>query len=301
MSNAMKSKAKGLSATSFFDLKAELALQEQSFTKNKATGIPASSSKPAKKPTIWGKQNKGVKSRTQRDEEVHLAERPTLESARAALERKSLIYDKLMKGKSGGLSDRQYSSLLVDFDAKVDGSYEYDSDDVDESLTVPLAPDDDPIVEYEDEFGRIRTARRSEVPRELLDKPKDEGNPVNHFPTYEPTAERIEEIEQRYSEENNPLNVHYDSTREPRAHGAGFYQFSKDEETRRAQMAELSTAHEETARVRQELGAEDVSPGHMEGIRPVEAVAGPSKALQKRKLELEERRKALEAKRRKVK
>jgi hypothetical protein len=26
---------------------------------------------------------------------------------------------------------------------------------------------DDPIVEYEDEFGRMRTARRSEVPRNL--------------------------------------------------------------------------------------------------------------------------------------
>lgn len=28
--------------------------------------------------------------------------------------------------------------------------------------------DDDPVVEYEDEFGRMRTARRSEVPRNLV-------------------------------------------------------------------------------------------------------------------------------------
>lgn len=27
---------------------------------------------------------------------------------------------------------------------------------------------DDPIVEYEDEFGRMRTARKSEVPRNLI-------------------------------------------------------------------------------------------------------------------------------------
>lgn len=27
---------------------------------------------------------------------------------------------------------------------------------------------DDPLVEYEDEFGRVRTARRSEVPRNLI-------------------------------------------------------------------------------------------------------------------------------------
>jgi hypothetical protein len=40
--------------------------------------------------------------------------KPTLESARAKLERKSKIYEKLSKGKSGGLSDKQYESLLVD-------------------------------------------------------------------------------------------------------------------------------------------------------------------------------------------
>lgn len=28
--------------------------------------------------------------------------------------------------------------------------------------------DNDPMVEYEDEFGRVRTVRRSEVPREFL-------------------------------------------------------------------------------------------------------------------------------------
>lgn len=27
---------------------------------------------------------------------------------------------------------------------------------------------DDPIIEFEDEFGRVRSARRSEVPRHLL-------------------------------------------------------------------------------------------------------------------------------------
>jgi len=32
-----------------------------------------------------------------------------------------------------------------------------------------VGQDDDPIVEYQDEFGRTRTARRSEVPRNLLE------------------------------------------------------------------------------------------------------------------------------------
>jgi len=41
-------------------------------------------------------------------------DKPTLESARAVLERKAKIYDKLKKGKTGGLSENQYNSLLVD-------------------------------------------------------------------------------------------------------------------------------------------------------------------------------------------
>ena len=32
---------------------------------------------------------------------------------------------------------------------------------------------DDPVIEYEDEFGRVRSAKRSEVPRHLL--PRQEG------------------------------------------------------------------------------------------------------------------------------
>lgn len=82
--------------------------------------------------------------------------KPTLESARAALERKAKIYDKLRKGKTGGLNEKQYESLLVDvcsfllstwpyeeqFDSKpAGGEWESDSDDVDESLTVPRAPE----------------------------------------------------------------------------------------------------------------------------------------------------------------
>jgi len=40
-----------------------------------------------------------------------------VESARAALERKAQLYEKLRKGKSGGLSEQQYDALLVDVSA----------------------------------------------------------------------------------------------------------------------------------------------------------------------------------------
>lgn len=66
------------------------------------------------KPTLWGRQNKGVKSRMARDIEIEEVSKPTLENARAALERKAALYDKLKRGKTGGLTDKQYDSLLVD-------------------------------------------------------------------------------------------------------------------------------------------------------------------------------------------
>ncbi|TFK27214.1 hypothetical protein FA15DRAFT_686060 [Coprinopsis marcescibilis] len=347
MSHNSKAKAKGISANSFFDLKSELSKQEAEFSKNKAAGkattIVGGVKRPDKKPTVWARQNKGVSARATRDVELEAVSRPTLESARAVLERKAKIYEKLKKGKSGGLNEAQYNALLVDFDAAGPSlHYESDSDDADESLNVPKPPgnDDDPMVEYEDEFGRLRTSRRSEVPRHLLRGEDDEQdpvieyedefgrmksdkrsnvprhlwppeadpdadliihNPVNYFPVYEPTAERMEDIEKKFAESHNPLAAHYDASKEVRAKGAGFYQFSGDEETRKAQMEELRKTRVETEQARQEAGAVDIKLGEVEGMRDGESLKSTaSKAMEKRKRELEERRKLIEAKRRKV-
>ena len=175
---------------------------------------------------------------------------------------------------------------------------------MDESLSVPKRPedDDDPVIEYEDEFGRIRTAKRSEVPREfhprhdVQDEDEDEDivihNPVNYLPIYTPSEERIAEISKEYAD-TNPLNVYYDASKEVRAKGAGFYQFSADEETRKKQMEELKNVREETEKTRKDLGAVDILPGELEGMRE-----GPTKsrAMEKRKREIEERRRLLEEK-----
>lgn len=66
------------------------------------------------KPTVWARQNPGVMARSARDIELEAVSKTTLESARAALERKAKIYDKLRKGKTGGLNEKQYEELLVD-------------------------------------------------------------------------------------------------------------------------------------------------------------------------------------------
>ena len=124
-------------------------------------------------------------------------------------------------------------------------------------------------------------------------------NPVNFFPVYEPSSDRVAAIQAAAAEENNPLNIHYDAGREVRAKGAGFYQFSADEETRKRQMEELQQTRIETEKTRQELGAVDLKAGEVEGMQDAPN-ALRSRAIEKRKRELEERRKLVEAKRRKL-
>lgn len=68
----------------------------------------------AQKPTVWARQNAGVQARAARDVELEAVSKPTLDSARAILERKARVYEKLSRGKSGGLSEKQYEALLVD-------------------------------------------------------------------------------------------------------------------------------------------------------------------------------------------
>lgn len=66
------------------------------------------------KPTVWARSNKGVQNRAARDIELEEVSKVTIESGRAVLERKAKIYEKLRKGKSGGLTEKQYEALLVD-------------------------------------------------------------------------------------------------------------------------------------------------------------------------------------------
>ncbi|TBU63082.1 hypothetical protein BD310DRAFT_667326 [Dichomitus squalens] len=313
-----KSRAAGVSASSFMDLQAELERKKQEFAKNRAAGnamaVVGGAKRPDKEPK-WAKQNAGVHDRAARDvRQFEDDVRPSYDAARARLEKKARQYKLLQQGKSAGLSDKQYGSVLVDFEQKAIEHYQSDSDDVDESLTVPVPPqdaEDDPVIEYQDEFGRVRTARRSEVPREFLpdaEKEDDEDfdpyvirNPVNHFPTWERSMEDQEKIKAAL-EEDELADIHYDASREVRAKAAGFYKFSEDEETRRRELEALNKRHEETREAREKAGAVDVLPGRIEGMRADEAAGSEpvrSRAQEKRKRELEERRRLLEARKRK--
>ncbi|KAI0049765.1 hypothetical protein FA95DRAFT_1604082 [Auriscalpium vulgare] len=314
MGPTKKEKASGVGATSFLDLKANLAGAEAAIMKAKAAGKTAATGfdRPGKKVSKWALPNKGVSARAARDVEALRVSKPTADAAKESLKKKAKLYEAAKKGDYTALTPAQQEALLVNFEEKPDDAYESDSDDVDESLTVPKPPaEEDPIIEYEDEFGRMRTAPRSKVPTNLLpvkpmkigDDDGDEGhvleNPRNYFPVYEPSLERVTALREAQAEDDKPLEQHYDASLENRAKGAAFYGLSTDDELRKKQQEDLKAAREETLRRRQETGAVDMKPGEREGMQGGAEIR--SFAFEKRKRDREERQKQLEAKRRKVK
>jgi hypothetical protein len=95
--------------------------------------------------------------------------------------------------------------------------------------------------------------------------------------------------------------AHYDDTQEVRAKGAGFYRFSGDEETRQKQLEELKKLRTETEQTREELGIEpEQGAGGSQEATQTKPPKVLGRAMQKRKRELEERRKLVDAKRRKA-
>ncbi|KAM0750624.1 hypothetical protein T439DRAFT_325683 [Meredithblackwellia eburnea MCA 4105] len=296
---ASTSKSYNISASSFLDLKAELNKREDEFEKTKHLGSTTTGVKrgPPKKPSVWAKRNKGIDGRNQRDQ-VLFEEDPRNAKhdparLRAQMEKKAALYEKIRKGKTGGLNEAQIESLLVDFDQKdLDGSSgSDDSEDEDESATVPQRPiESDPLVEWTDEFGRTRMIPASEVPRSQIaeEAPVDESNvhygDQRHFPVYEPDP-AVLLARAKALAESEPLVSHYDGTAENRTKAAGFYAFSRDEKVRAEQMAALKRERDETEVVRRE----NRDKGGVVGEREREK--------EERKRKLEEKRKELERKR----
>ncbi|OAA62956.1 hypothetical protein ISF_04832 [Cordyceps fumosorosea ARSEF 2679] len=156
---------------------------------------------------------------------------------------------------------------------------------------------DDEIIEYEDEFGRLRRGTRAEKERmerrarrgllgaEELDRmsarpaaPSNliHGDAIQAMAFAPDDPEQMEALARKRDRSATPPEMkHYDADREVRTKGVGFYKFSKDEEERQREMRELEAERRQTEEQRQ--ARED------------------RKAARRR--EMEDRRKAMEARR----
>lgn len=163
------------SASSFLSLKAELASSSSTTSnKRKQSGDVDFLSKPQRKLPAFLRPSPGVLARGAKDESSSTstsswASTPSaqLDAARAALERKAKIYDQLKRGKTAGWDRNQLSDSVIDWDRKGREDDNDGSEDDDRGAGSRADPDE-PMVEYEDEFGRQRRVPRSEVPREVL-------------------------------------------------------------------------------------------------------------------------------------
>jgi hypothetical protein len=216
-------------------------------------------------------------------------EKAALTAARRKMEEKARRYAAMKRGDY--VPNREGEAApLVDFDRKWaeaqekirggDGGVPSQNDsssgsdnDSDSDSTGPQ-PAVEETVEYEDEFGRLRTATKSqyEAYRRRLARGQHASAELETM-SARPTApsqiiygaavqaeaftvsdpDRMEELARKRDRSATPPEAaHYDATAEIRNRGTGFYAFSKDEETRMREMEGLKAEREATERVRRE-------------------------------------------------
>ncbi|KAI9738973.1 MAG: hypothetical protein M1818_005287 [Claussenomyces sp. TS43310] len=136
--------------------------------------------------------------------------------------------------------------------------------------------DGDEMIEYVDEYGRARRGTKAEAERmerkkhnrllgaEELDRMSARpampsqviyGDTVQSaaFNPDEPITQKMEELAAKRDRSMTPPDMkHYEADKEIRSKGVGFFQFSKDEGMRKAEMEALERERKETERIRRE-------------------------------------------------
>ncbi|KAI4093147.1 MAG: hypothetical protein L6R37_007433 [Teloschistes peruensis] len=211
-----------------------------------------------------------------------------LHRSKRKMEEKARLYASMKRGDyvppsgSGGSAGHNAEEhSLVDFDRKwaekEDAADEHDTssgedDDNDGSQTSAA----EPLVDYEDEFGRLRRISKTERDREtrrrnasayaaseLASYSARPTAPTNiiHGDTIQSAAfnpdvlisEQMAELARKRDRSLTPPPAeHYDASKEIRSKGVGFYAFSKDEKEREREMEELERVRGETERVKRE-------------------------------------------------
>ncbi|KAF4447558.1 sexual differentiation process protein isp4 [Fusarium austroafricanum] len=239
------------------------------------------------RPRKEGKEDifKGTKPKRSKDpdgskklqlKEVAGTEEETQELARARrrMEEKARLYAAMKRGDY--VPKENEAAPLIDFDRKwAEG--EEGKEDYEMSSDEDVADDSGEMVEYEDEFGRLRRVTKAE--KEKLDRRARRGllgaeelermsarpaapsnliigDTVQAMAFNPDDPEKMEELARKRDRSATPPPAeHYDADWEIRTKGTGFYKFSKDEETRTAEMeglAEERRKTEEQRRAREE-------------------------------------------------
>lgn len=200
-------------------------------------------------------------------------EKNALLAARRKMEDKARLYAAMKRGDY--VPKEGEAAPLVDFDRKwaemqegkdADDSSDDDDDDDDDDNT------DREIITFTDEFGRQRTGTRAEKDRlerrirasqygaaeleRMSARPKAPekviyGDAVQAEAFVAADEEKMEELARKRDRSLTPPEMkHYDANGEIRTKGVGFFQFSKDEETRQKEMESLAKERETTERER---------------------------------------------------
>ncbi|KAJ4266338.1 hypothetical protein NW762_004322 [Fusarium torreyae] len=277
-----KKQKRDATLSSSLDFTAQLASLMSNASSNTASASRSRSHKEGKDDIFKGTKPKRNKesdgSKKLQMKEVAGTEEETQELARARrrMEEKARLYAAMKRGDY--VPKENEAAPLIDFDRKwaqgEEGKDNYEtSSDEDEAE----ADDSGELIEYEDEFGRVRQVTKAE--KEKLDRRARRGllgaeelermsarasapsnliigDTVQSMAFNPDDPDKMEELaKKRDRSATPPLAQHYDADWEIRTKGTGFYKFSQDEGTRTAEMeglAEERRKTEEQRRVREE-------------------------------------------------
>lgn len=260
----------------------DFTAQLTSLMSNKASSKPSSGrSRPSREPKDdLFRGNKSSKRQGKHGDDTKLVlkevagtEDEAQERARAKrnMENKARLYAAMKRGDY--VPKEGEAESLIDFDRKwaedVEGKddYETSSDEDDED-------DSGVMVDYEDEFGRLRQVTKAEKERldrrakrgllgaeefeRLSARPSAPGNliygdAVQTMAFNPDDADQMEALARKRDRSATPPEMkHYDADHEIRSKGTGFYKFSRDEETRKQEMENLEEERKKTEGQRKE-------------------------------------------------
>ncbi|MCJ1473869.1 hypothetical protein MMC13_002522 [Lambiella insularis] len=267
-------------------------------TKANATASARPRPSKSRKDDIFTAHNRNSKKRALADlssdasSQTHNADIGAVDSSmlyrsKRKMEEKARLYAAMKRGdyvppssSTTGVNDER--APLVDFDRKWAEEQEAGRSAHDSTSSGSdngdSEPEDAQMLEYEDEYGRLRRGTRGEAAREerrrkaaayakeelsnMSARPEAPTNIIygdtvqsSAFNPNEPIAAQMEAIaRKRDRSATPPEEVHYDASKEVRTKGVGFYAFSGDKDERRREMENLANERAETERRARERG-----------------------------------------------